>query len=201
MQEFVNTITAKDIISIIGCITGVLGLAISINNALSRRKKLKITFFDKKECIYFDKLKNHSDCNTKKQAIALLQIQNKSSLPITIHTIRFALNKEKSMPHRFYPFENIVLPESKDTFERTTRISIDTSGRQLELPIKLNAYEATKGYMFLSFFVFDDNLPHKIKVEFGTTRHQKRLTRKCIFRPFTPISIQDVFDPNLDYKW
>ncbi|MCH5298100.1 MAG: hypothetical protein J1E85_10600 [Ruminococcus sp.] len=83
----------------------------------------------------------------------------------------------------------------------TSRIAIDTNGHQLELPIKLNAYESTKGYIFLPFFVFDDNLPHKIKVEFGTTRHRKRLTRHCIFRPFAPGNIQDLFDPNQDYKW
>lgn len=201
MQEIISTITITDVISIIGCITGVSGFIISVLNALSKRKKLKITFFDKKECIYFDRLKNHSNCNTKKQAIALLQIQNKSSQPITIHTIRFALNKEKSMPHRFYPFENIVLPESEDTFEKTSRIAIDTNGHQLELPIKLNAYESTKGYMFLPFFVFNDELPHKIKVEFGTTRHRKKLIRKCVFRPFVPDSVQNLFDPNQDYKW
>lgn len=154
MQDYINGITVNDIISIIGCITGISGLIISIINALSRKKKLKITFFDKDECIYFDKLNNHSQCVTNKQAIALLQIQNKSSQPITIHTIRFTLNKEKSMPHRFYPFGDITLPETEDTFEKTSRTVININGHPLETPIKLNAYESIKGYMFLPFFVF-----------------------------------------------
>lgn len=165
-------------VAIVGCITGCLGLLISLLNLYRQKFRFKI-IFDKEYCCYFKKLQSLSKHNTDDQAGLHFTIVNKSTFPITIHSIstlyrnskyKFSFVQIRSVPFTSINFTTkydfIGADKSGSHFE--TENQILELNKQIAIPIRLNAFDAVDCTYFVHW------LPKKhseyIVLKFSTTR-------------------------------
>lgn len=93
LEELFTNITITDITALIGCITGCISLAINLRKLWTERFSLKIHFF-KQDNLFFKKL-TYSSCITELQGLLHVRFENRSSLPLTIHTILIFIDGNK----------------------------------------------------------------------------------------------------------
>lgn len=142
------------IIALIGCITGCCSLTISLYRLWAERYCLKIDTISS-ECLFFDAVTERK-YSSDMQAIIHLTIRNKSVNPVTIHDsyliaenhfTRFEIYTDSADIRLLR--NNAVLPEHLIKPKSYTVIPID---RQLELPVRLQAYDSVECIGFIPYF-------------------------------------------------
>lgn len=168
------------IIALIGCITGCLGLAINMYRLYRERYCLKI-HFQKTECIFFDSVTD-KNFSTNYQGLVHMIICNKSVNPITIHDAYLIVNKHYSRFEKYNENDYIKLLQKNDVLPEhliSPQIySVFPMNKQFETPLRLQAYDSFEGYGFIPVFPHETESPVKVSIIFKTAKRSKHKT--CI---------------------
>lgn len=172
-----------DVLSIIGCVSGCIGLLVSIlvflRDILKERHNLKIDF-QKSNCIFFKKLPKLAQYDTNYQAILHIQLINRSSCPITVRYFDTYIGNEK-IEFRSLPLSEIYLPtiEAKNVIA-AIKIPDECT---FSLPIRLESYDAREFIVFYPWFPDCNQKTLSGKVEIGTVKGKRRKKFKITYGP------------------
>lgn len=139
----IDTNNSNDILSVIGCATGLFSLIITVIQLWKSKPKLEFEFA--KDNCYFEKLSSMSESFGTHQALVRLITINKSSSPITIYKIE-ATSKGKYLPwisprsNEIEIIEKTALGEQRTKFYTSSKYSI---------PIIIEPYGVFDGFIFL----------------------------------------------------
>ena len=180
LEELFSNITITDITALIGCITGCVSLAINLRKLWTERFSLKIHFF-RKDNLYFEKLK-YSSCITELQGLLHVRFENRSSLPLTIHTILIFIDGSKVSFKKFNnPPLKLTTIFKPDGGERWIEYSMD---KQISEPLRLEAYDAYDGYLFLPHYPSTSKTSQVVRMRLETTKGKKtRFSKIHLLKP------------------
>lgn len=165
------------IIAIIGCITGILGAILNTMTRFSTRKNLKVKFI-KENCFAFPKIREYKNTPFENNAIAYVVIENRSSLPITVISMKFKAPKiGEYMPIQPYELDNLVLYKHDGS-----AISFSVGNHQLSFPLTLAPYQAVSGFLFFKVYPYSGDQYQDVPVLLTTTRHCKNISCTCRFQ-------------------
>lgn len=153
--------------ALVGCVTGIISLLISLRAVWTERFKLKISFFEN-ENMYFDRLECCKANRTNLQGIVHIRLLNCSATPITIYSLKLFID---GTPVRIEKFDG-------DSFRITTCLYPDGTSESIEVPmnrqvippVRLEAYAAEEGYVFIPFYPDTEKICQKIKIKVKTTK-------------------------------
>lgn len=166
-----------DIIAIIGCVTGCVGLAINLYRLITERFNLKINLI-KCDSLIFDRMVN-CKYNTNRHCAIHIEFINKSNHPISIYSIS-AFAKERELFPRHYDGNELRILEffEKKFPERQLYIVIPMD-RQLSLPVRLQPQDTCVGMLYFPYFP-DCYSETNVAFKFSTTK--KRIKKKYTLR-------------------
>lgn len=163
----------KFIFSLIGCITGVSGLVISlttlIRTLIQERKNIKIEFHPL-HCGYFKKIDCFSDYMTDYHAILHVQITNKSTSPNTINFFDTYIGNQL-IQFRTVDIDKIKIPMSN--LNRNTVIPMNPS---FYLPIRLEPYDVKEFIVFYPILPKFDTETISGRITIGSAKGQLKTT-------------------------
>lgn len=175
-----------DIVALIGCVTGVLGLGLSLLIYFEGMAKFKIEFPTDFPNLFFKKLKNYSYTITEKHAIIYIRFINNSNKPLTIYDIQSFVKNEELHFTEYGPetinnpsddslTDKIVLEDRLLSGELIGETDIDMK-KQISLPLTIPPYGVNEGYMFYQFF--PNIITNSVTVNFKVKTSRKSKTSK-----------------------
>ncbi len=166
------------IVAIIGCLTGVASLTLSLIRSWNEKFDVRIHFYESGS-VFFHKLNLYSSYKTDYQGLIKVRFENRSSTPITVFSIKATA---EGKPIAFQKIEwpggkqdYLDFPIKKNTY---TRISI---GRELEVPLRIEPYDACEGYLFFPVFPSIESDTAIIKLTAETTKRAVDAVSKVRF--------------------
>lgn len=167
--------TFTDVAALLGCITGTVSLVVSLRQLWMERFSLKIHFYEDNN-LYFDRLDVCKSYKTQLQGLLCIQLENRSALPVTIHTIQIFIDGIEVSFQRF-PESTLTLISdlTQDGGKRWVNYSMN---QQITLPLRLDAFDAYKGFIFLPHYPFTEKLCQSVKLRLETTKgHKTKFSR------------------------
>lgn len=161
-----------DIVAIIGCITGCIGLSINLYRLITERFNLKINVVDG-DSLIFDRMEGCT-YNTTRHCVMHLEFINKSNHPISIYSISAFVKERELFPKPYEGNELRILEFFEKKFPNRQSYLAIPMDRQLCLPVRLQPHDTYTGILFFPFFP-DCNSETNVVFNFFTTkRHVKK---------------------------
>lgn len=163
-------------VALIGCITGCLGLIVSLFNLYRQRFRFKVEQINP-ACLYFKRIISKFD--TTNQAIVNFTIINKSTYPLTVHRIS-ALYKKQTFNYIFspitsMPFTEVTFTTKSEPIEQTedktvlgNLYEVIDLKYQIDFPIRLDVFDAIECTYFVKWL--HSKKPKYLLLRFSTTR-------------------------------
>lgn len=136
-------LNTSDILSAIGCATGLVSLTITFVQLWKSKPKLEFEFM--KDNCYFEKLPSMDESLGTHQAIIRLITINKSSSPVTIYKIEATSNGEY-IPWISPRSDEIKVSEENNQGKQTTTFRTIS---KYSIPITIEPYGVFDGFIFL----------------------------------------------------
>ncbi|MBQ3370079.1 MAG: hypothetical protein IJG48_03550 [Mogibacterium sp.] len=153
-----------ELVAIIGCITGVASLTLNLIRSWNERFDVRVHFFEP-ENIFFKKLSSYKSYSTDYHGLLRIRFENRSATPITVFSIHATINGDPLHFRKFEGYNNSFDIHLTDSVIAKVEIS-----REIELPLRIEPYDACEGYLFIPFFPSINEDHAFIKLEAETTK-------------------------------
>lgn len=164
------------ILSIVGCITGVLAFAITLIQLYRQFTHIKITF-DENNNFYFNKLPQYGRFSTNKQAISSFCVTNNSDKPLTLNSIYFRVGNTMIHPE---PFDGTSLQFIlDDRILGELHVEILMKEYEILFPLRLEPFDSVNGVVFIPFFLNSED--PKLTIEYHLKTSRRDVKGLCLF--------------------
>ncbi len=164
------------ILSIVGCITGVLAFVITLIQLYRQFTHIKITF-DESNNFYFNKLPQYSSFSTNKQAISSFCVTNNSDRPLTLNAIYFRVGNTMIHPE---PFDGTSLEFIlEDHILGELHVDLLMNEYEILFPLRLEPFDSVNGVVFIPFFLHSED--PKLTVEYHLKTSRRDMKGFCLF--------------------
>lgn len=166
------------IFSLIGCITGIISLSISILYFIYQKPNVSVEFEPQPNFMYFDKLRGYT-YNCKHQAFGKIRLINKSDKPITVSSI---LILQRIKGKQFIEITNCGHVINKPFYienKHHIKIFINSS---VQLPLRIEPYDIYEATLFFPFFPDDYDESEKCALRIITSRNT--IDKRIVFSNF-----------------
>lgn len=158
------------IIALIGCVTGLLSLGISLYKAVQERGSVSFECPITEINYFFPQVTKH--CRTTYQAVIYFRVINKSVFPVTIYDISCEIDNQSFIPMPFK--ENAIDLQMGDPNFFGSGIQIDMSN-SFDTPCVVSPFEVYQGFLFLKFFPDTLKISVDAKIKINSTRGERSL--------------------------
>lgn len=168
IMQNISWFSADNIVAItavIGCFTGCISFGMMLQKALKEKIKFQLKIED--STIHFNKPINFGlDTETVRQGLIRVTSINLSYTPATIHTIKIYPKYQKNKEIIFWirDTDSILIPYLNENEEK--QFHEFSMSNQYDLPVRLEAFDAFSGFIFLRHLDVHPNEDLTLIVEF-----------------------------------